>query len=259
MKSDTDRTMTNDKQRRSREHSRQDARRAFGRVRYLWKIPLRLLGQVARLLIKHPYALLAIVAAIALAAVIPALRKPGGLFSAEIPETLHIGATATQIQDIREIRQWEALAIECEEMTDTAEERFFGDKALTRIYAGTLRLGVDMREASGDWFTAKGDTAVLKLPPITLLNPDFIDEARTRTFIEEGDWNAETYEALYRKAREKMLRRSFGKGQRQQAAQNIAEKFRSLFLAFGYRHVEISWGGAADKSKNKEKGGTPQQ
>ena len=32
-----------------------------------------------------------------------------------------------------------------------------------------------------------------------------------------------------------------GKGQRQQAARNITEKFESMFRAFGYKHIEITW------------------
>lgn len=217
-----------------KETRRQQRRR--GRLDYLWMIPLYLLQQAVKLTVRYPYILLAIVIIVMAGAF---WHKFKSTSSVKEEETTHIAATANQIQRIREIEQWEALAIECEEMTDTFEQHFFGDKSLVRIYTGTLRIGVDMRHAPDDWFTAHGDTAVLKLPPVTLLNPDFIDEARTRTFSEKGTWNAAVNEVLYRKARSKMLRRSFGTEQREQAERNIAAKFESMFRAFGYKHVEI--------------------
>ena len=211
-------------------------RKRLNRLDYLWMIPLYLLKEAGKLLIKYPYVLLALV--IAVAATI-FLKKLESTSSIKIEGTTQIGTTAHQIQSIKDIGQWEALAIECEEMVDTAEEHFFGNKSLVRIYTGTLRLGVDLRNAPDDWFTSRGDTAVIKLPKIILLNPEFINEARTRTFSEKGTWKAETNEALYRKAHDKMLERSFGEEQRRQAATNIAEKFKSMFHAFGYKHVEI--------------------
>lgn len=221
-----------------KERNRRNKRRWSHRMDYLWMVPLYLLKQIGTLFVKYPYVPLAIVILIVASVLFSKISKTSSI---KVTTTEHIGTTTNQIQSIREIRQWEALAIECEEMVDTAEEHFFGDKNLVRIYTGTLRLGVDMKNATDDWFTAKGDTAFLKLPQITLLNPEFIDEARTRTFTESGKWNAATYEALYRKARSKMLQRSFGKGQRQQAARNITEKFESMFRAFGYKHIEITW------------------
>ena len=211
-------------------------RKRLNRLDYLWMIPLYLLKETGKLLVRYPYVLLALV--IAVAAII-FLNKLKSTSSIKIEETRQIGATINQIQSIKEIGQWEALAIECEEMVDTAEEHFFGNKNLVRIYTGTLRLGIDLRNAPDDWFSSQGDTAIIKLPEITLLNPEFINEARTRTFSEKGTWNAETNEILYRKAHKKMLERSFGKEQRKQAYLNIVEKFKSMFQALGYKHVKI--------------------
>ena len=166
-----------------KERNRRNKRRWSHRMDYLWMVPLYLLKQIWTLFVKYPYVPLAIVILIVASVLFSKVSKTSSI---KVTATEHIGTTTNQIQSIREIRQWEALAIECEEMVDTAEEHFFGDKNLVRIYTGTLRLGVDMKNATDDWFTAKGDTALLKLPQITLLNPEFIDEARTRTFTESG-------------------------------------------------------------------------
>ena len=56
-----------------------------------------------------------------------------------------INITPTQIQSIRDIGQWEFLAINNEEIIDTVRHGFFGDAELVRIYYGTLRLGIDLQ------------------------------------------------------------------------------------------------------------------
>lgn len=83
----------------------------------------------------------------------------------------------------------------------------------------------------------KGDTAFLSLPKVKILNPDFIDEARTRTFYEKGVWNEEANEALYQKARKAMLRRNLTAAQTALAAENIRRQFESMFVSFGYKEV----------------------
>ena len=50
-----------------------------------------------------------------------------------------INITPTQIQSIRDIGQWEFLAINNEEIIDTVRPGVFGDAEVVRIYYGTLR------------------------------------------------------------------------------------------------------------------------
>lgn len=201
-------------------------------------VVLYLLRNLVALCVKYPYVALAVVALIVASVLLGKLHSTS---SVKIETTRNIDATANQILSIRDLRQWEALSVECEEMVDTTEKHIFGNKSLVRIYTGTLRIGIDMSSAPRNWFTARGDTAFLRLPPVVLLNPEFINEARTRTFSENGKWDAAVYEALYQKARIKMLQRSFGIQQRQQAQQNIEEKFESMFRAFGYKEVVVEW------------------
>ena len=92
----------------------------------------------------------------------------------------------TQVRSIEAIGQWEFLAVSDEELVDTIRKGFFSDDQLTRIYYGTLRLGVDMSRVQEGWVTMRGDTIVCTLPPVQLLDKNFIDEARTRYFYESG-------------------------------------------------------------------------
>ena len=52
----------------------------------------------------------------------------------------------TQVESIEAIGEWEFLAISNEELVDTVRRGFFGDDQLVRIYYGTLRLGINMKD-----------------------------------------------------------------------------------------------------------------
>ena len=92
-----------------------------------------------------------------------------------------IDPTPTQIQSIRAIGEWEFLSVSLEEMTDTVRKGFFSDDELSRIYYGTLRLGINMHHVEPGWFQADGDSVSLTLPRVALLDRDFIDEAHPKT------------------------------------------------------------------------------
>ena len=70
----------------------------------------------------------------------------------------------TQIRAIEDIGEWEFLTINDEEIIDTVRHEFFGDAELVRIYYGTLRLGIDLREAGKGWIKAKGDSIIAASP-----------------------------------------------------------------------------------------------
>jgi uncharacterized SAM-binding protein YcdF (DUF218 family) len=93
-----------------------------------------------------------------------------------------IDITPQQIQSIKEIGEWEFLSISDEEMVDTIRHGIFSDDHLVRIYYGTMRLGVNLKQVEPGWIVTRGDTIEITLPQISLLDHDFIDEARTKSF-----------------------------------------------------------------------------
>ena len=97
-----------------------------------------------------------------------------------------ISISKAQIESVRNIGEWEFLSVSDEELVDTTRTGFFGDDHLVRIYFGTLRLGIDMRDTREGWLSADNDTVVAILPAIKLLDENFIDETRTRSFFEVG-------------------------------------------------------------------------
>ena len=153
----------------------------------------------------------------------------------------HIDVTPQQIESIRAIGQWEFLSISNEELVDTTRRGIFSDDHLARIYYGTVRLGIDMQQMDSTWITVQGDSITLWLPRPTLLDREFIDEARTKSFHENGRWTAQDREILYRRAQQRMLRYSLTKKNVETAKQNGETQLRRLMQSMGFQHVNIQW------------------
>ena len=158
---------------------------------------------------------------------------------AAVKHETEIAETPDEIKAVRQIGQWEFLSVQTEELVERHESRLLGEKHLVRIYYGTVRLGMDTADFSDDWFAAKGDTAVLTLPPIEILNEDFIDEARTLTFYEEGTFDATTKQAMYAEAAAAMKARALSAHNLKQAKAAAHRHFKALFQAFGFKAVEF--------------------
>lgn len=148
--------------------------------------------------------------------------------------------TPMEVENVRSIGQWEFLTLTDEEIADTVRHNFFGDNELSRVYYGTLRLGSDLSKAGDDFVSANKDSIVVTLPEITLLDNNFIDEARTKALIEDGKWTEADREALTSKAERMMRKRSLTKENYQKAAENACIQVKALFHAMGYKHVEVN-------------------
>lgn len=152
-----------------------------------------------------------------------------------------IDLTPTQIQSIKAIGEWEFLSISAEEMVDTVRKGFFSNDELVRIFYGTLRLGVNMHHVEPGWLEADGDSVSVTLPPIGLLDKDFIDEARTKAFYESGSWKPADREALYKRAYQRMLRHCLTPENLQTAETNARLQMENMMRAMGYQKVVIRW------------------
>ena len=152
-----------------------------------------------------------------------------------------INVTPEQIESIKAIGEWEFLSIADEELVDTVRKGIFSDDHLVRIYYGTLRLGINMHHAQPGWLRPLGDSIVVTLPPIELLDNDFIDEARTKSFHESGRWTGADREALFRRAHRQMKSRCLTPQNIQMAQRNGKEQFRKMLLSMGFRHVSVGY------------------
>ena len=152
-----------------------------------------------------------------------------------------IDPTPTLIASMKSIGEWEFLSISDEEMIDTVRHGFFSDDELVRIYYGTLRLGVDTRQAHEGWISMRGDTLCATLPPVKLLDNDFIDETRTRSFIETGKWSHQDRMLMYSRADAMMRRRCLTRQNYQTARQNAKTQFENLLRSMGFEYVKVDF------------------
>ena len=152
-----------------------------------------------------------------------------------------IDITPTQIQSMKAIGEWEFLSVSAEELVDTVRKGIFSNDELVRIYYGTLRLGVNMHQVEPGWITTKGDSISMTLPKIGLLDKDFIDEARTKSFYESGTWKPADRDALFQKAYRRMLSHGMTEENLQAAEMNASQQLRQMMLSMGYKNVKITF------------------
>lgn len=149
----------------------------------------------------------------------------------------------TQVENIEAIGQWEFLSISDEELVDTTRHGFFGDDQLVRIYYGTLSLGIDMKDVKEGWIwhDADKDSIVCILPPVKLLDNNFIDEAKTQSFFEEGKWTGTDRQAMYDKAYATMKKRCLTPVNIQTARKNAKHQFREMLKAMGFKNIVVEF------------------
>ena len=152
-----------------------------------------------------------------------------------------IDLTPEQITSIEAIGEWEFLAIANEELVDTTRKGFFKDDHLVRIYYGTVRLGINMHDVEQGWLRADGDSIVVTLPQPSLLDKNFIDEARTKSFFETGKWSHQDRDKLYQKAYHQMLAHCLTPANLRSARENGEALFNKMMKSIGYERVSIRW------------------
>ena len=139
-----------------------------------------------------------------------------------------IDDTPTIVEQMREIGQWEFLSISDEELIDTVRTGFFSDDELVRIYYGTLRIGIDFSQCDEKWIEKEGDSIKIDLPPVQLLDENFLDEARTRSFFESGKWSNADRKAMADRAKAAMRKRQLTKANMSLAQKNAEMQVKAF-------------------------------
>ena len=91
------------------------------------------------------------------------------------------------------------------------------------------------------WIVPSGDSLSITLPKVGLLDRDFIDEARTKSFYENGNWAPKDREALLQRAYQRMLRRCLTPQNIENAKQNGNAQVRQVLQSMGFKHVNIQY------------------
>lgn len=163
-----------------------------------------------------------------------------------------VGVSGTKIENtpqvvkkIKQIGEWEFLSVTTEELVDTvASRKIIGlsigrEKQLIRVYTGTLRFGFDTKEMADDAFAVIDDTLCVSLPEIKLLDENFVDEANTVAFYEDGDWSDADRQRLYEKAVRQMKESTVTQTNISKARANAIEQISALLEAMGVKRYKI--------------------
>lgn len=168
--------------------------------------------------------------------------RENNLFSLSLTSNAEIDQTPIEISSIRQIGQWEFLSVKTEELVDSTRKGIFFDDRIVCIYRGTLSLGINMEKFDQSWVKAQTkDSISLILPPVTLLDQNFINEAQTNVFFEEGTWQESDKEKLYHKAKRQMMQRALTPGNRKVAEEHARMQITRLMNAMGFSKVNISF------------------
>jgi hypothetical protein len=98
-----------------------------------------------------------------------------------------------------------------------------------------------MHQVEPGWIKTEGDSISMTLPKIGLLDKDFIDEARTKSFYESGSWKPADRDALYKKAYRRMLSHGMTKENLKAAEMNAEQQMRHMMQSMGYKKVSITF------------------
>lgn len=157
-----------------------------------------------------------------------------------ITETTTIVETPTIVKSIRNIGQWEFLTINDEEVVErTHKNLILSDDHLVRIYYGTMRLGIDFQDINEKAIKVDGDSIRLTLPPVKLLDDDFIDEALTKTFYETGTWDGASHKSMYNEARQNMIKYGMSHDNILHTRELAEAQMRQLLQGLGFNRITI--------------------
>ena len=87
---------------------------------------------------------------------------------------------------------------------------------------------------------SEGDSVSISLPKVTLLDDNFIDEARTMSFYESGSWNDAAREEMYQRAKAKMKKRCLTPENIKTAQDNAATQMRQFLRSMGFKRFAIT-------------------
>ena len=191
------------------------------------------------ILFRYPRLVMVCLIIVALAVFLVTLSKCARDSKLHVVTDEGIQLTPEIVESIKGIGQWEFLSIADEEMVDTVRKGFFSDDQLARIYYGTVRLGINIDKTKEGWIESKGDSVSVLLPPIELLDSQFIDEALTRPFIESGNWSDADRQKLYEKAYRQMKHRCLTRANIKSAEDNATRQFHEMMKQMGFTKIRI--------------------
>lgn len=172
-------------------------------------------------------------------------RTGTSLYNYLFSERVEVGHI--QISDLSKTEKLKVLTMYKEVIVSQYKQergRLFGTNnyQIHSIYPGRVDIGFDLSKCEDNWITMEGDTAIVNLPAVEILNKDnwLIDETKKRTPIETGKWSSTDYDKMARRANA-MIKRNCELDNCYVLAEEQGFKVVSNLLnALGYDNIKIN-------------------
>jgi len=172
-------------------------------------------------------------------------RTGSNIFNYLFNERIEVGHI--QISDLSKTEKLKVLTMYKEVIVSQYKQehgRFFGtnDYQIHSIFPGRVDIGFDLSKCTDDWITIDGDTAIVSLPAVEILNKDnwLIDEAKKQTPIEDGKWSAADYDKMALRANALIKRNCELDNCYSIAEEQGFKVISNLLKTFGYSNVKIN-------------------
>jgi len=151
-----------------------------------------------------------------------------------------------QITDLSKTAKLKVLSIYKEVIiSQYRQERGFlfsqNEYQIHSIYPGRLDIGFDLTKCEDNWIVTDGDTIIVSLPPVEILNKDawYIDETKKQTPIEDGTWTTADYNMMAQRANALIRRTCELEDCYKQAEIQGFKVVSNLLKTFGYTNLKI--------------------
>lgn len=153
-----------------------------------------------------------------------------------------IDSTEVVVKRIETSRQWTFLKIPVEEVVSREKGLIWKDN-ITKKFKGQIELGLDLRMMLPGWAVYQtGDFSKIELnmPPIEILNTDFLDEAASQTLIDEGSWELDDKKSMKEEAIQKMRSQALSLHNIEAAEAMARRELTETFKKLGYKDVIVN-------------------
>ena len=149
---------------------------------------------------------------------------------------------AVSLTDISPTMQLRTLSIQKELLVSQyrANPWYIGDDEIHVVYPGRIDLGFDLSKCREDWLQVEGDTTIVYMPPVEILNANSNYTGLADVKIEVGKWQAADMNLLHDRANAQMLRSCEAEDCYRRAEELGAKVLTELLTSFGYQNITVS-------------------
>lgn len=152
------------------------------------------------------------------------------------------GIGAVALSDISPTMQLRTLSLQKELLVSQyrANPWYQTDEEIHVVYPGRIDIGFDLSKCQDDWLQLRGDSTLVHMPAVEILNKNSNYTGLADVKIEVGKWTAADMEALHRRANAQMLRSCEAEDCYRRAEELGAKALSDLLTTFGYKNITVS-------------------